>query len=339
MLLFNQVFENHLLSMHANSIEELILWAEGLNESFINSIHEDDEGSFISVFKNPTEVHPYLEFRKLMKEKPTGFIIGTFPPASYLRYQLINDQVIGNRNFKVDSIEVSEAPRLSFFHGNKNSMWEYLNISDFSINAIIDFLNRNDWVYSDIIYSCCRTKITEVEDKNLKNIIPNFPLIDEIIESKDGTSLWFNTSSIYNSKGLNIYKTKYPNKVNCKDVQAYDIFLRVLQELGYEISLRLNELDQWIEVKLENHAVIAHKFRFLLHHQLKINNKHFNVFTSPSPSNSASQSFPSNKIYKNWISGKVKNKITPKKPTMDFRKEVFSAIVNRDIEKLNKLQE
>ena len=246
---------------------------------------------------------------------------------------------VGNRKFKIDSIEVPESPQLSFFHGNKNSMWEYLNISDFSIHAIIDFLNRKDWVYSDIIYSCCRTKITDVKDKHLKNIIPNFALIDEIIESKDGTSLWFNTSSIYNSKGLNIYKTKYPNKVNCKDVQAYDIFLRVLQELGYEISLRLNESDQWIEVKFDNHAVIAHKFRFLLYHQLKIDDKHFNVFTSPSPSNSASTSFPSNKIYKNWKSAKLKNKITPKKPTIDFRKEIFLAIVDRDYEKLKKLQE
>ena len=339
MLLLNPISKNHLLYMHSDSKEELILWAEGLNESFIDSIHENDEGSFISVFKNPTEIHPYLGYRKLMKEKPSGFIIGTFPPASYLRCQSINDKIIGNRKFKVDSVDVSEAPRLSFFHGNKNSMWEYLNISDFSINAIIDFLNRKNWVYSDIIYSCCRTKITDVEDKHLKNIIPNFALIDEIIESKEGTSLWFNTSSIYNSKGLNIYKTKYPNKVNCKDVQAYDIFLRVLQELGYEISLRLNESDQWIEVKFDNHAVIAHKFRFLLYHQLKIDDKHFNVFTSPSPSNSASQSFVRNRIYKNWINSKSKNKTIPKKPTLVFRKEVFSAIVDRDIEKLNKLQE
>ena len=339
MLLFNPISKNHLLYMHSDSKEELMLWAPVLNESFINSIQEIDEGGFTSDFKNPTEIHPYVGYRKLMKEKPGGFIIGTFPPASYLRCQHINDTVIGNRKFKIDSIEVPESPQLSFFHGNKNSMWEYLNISDFSIHAIIDFLNRKDWVYSDIIYSCCRNKITDVEDKHLKNIIPNFALIDEIIESKDGTSLWFNTSSIYNSKGLNIYKTTYPNKVNCRYVQAYNIFLRTLQELGYEISLRLNESDKWIEVKSENLKVIAQKFRFLLYHQLKINYKCFNVFTSPSPSNSASQSFVRNRIYKNWINGKSKNKTIPKKPTLDFRKEVFSAIVERDIEKLIKLQE
>jgi hypothetical protein len=331
-MILNPSDVDHILNSQSN-IEELKLFAEALNENFLESINRlENTNSFKSEKVCSQEIHPYLSYRNDMIEKPKSYIIGTFPPASYLRSLSISgNSSIGSRTFYVDGVEVPALPLLNFYHGNRNSFWTFLEISPLKIESILDFLKFHNWAYSDIIYSCSRTNISSSRDQDLKNIVPNFDLINEIMENEEVSDLWFTSSGTYNSTGIDIYRN---SKIKTNSGQAYNLFLRTLQSLDYDISVRVNEDKNWISLNYENRESLKNDFKYKVIHQLKIDNKVLNIFSGPSPSSDASITFPRNPIYKQWLMNQNNDIQTP---TNIFRKEIYTLFLNKNYSMLEEL--
>ena len=331
-MILNPSDVDHILNSQSN-IEELKLFAEALNENFLESINRlENTNSFKSEKVCSQEIHPYLSYRNDMIEKPKGYIIGTFPPASYLRSLSISgNSSIGSRKFYVDGVEVPALPLLNFYHGNRNSFWTFLEINPLKIENILYFLKLHNWAYSDIIFSCSRTSIKSSGDQDLKNIIPNYDLINEIMENEVVKDLWFTSSGTYNTTGIDIYRD---SKVRTNSGQAYNLFLRTLQSLGYDISVRVDEDKTWISLDYDNRERLRKNFNHNVIHQLKIDNKVLNIFSGPSPSSNASITFSRNPIYNQWLNSQNIDNLTP---TNIFRKEIYALFLNRNYSRLEKL--
>ncbi len=306
--------------------EELISSAEEQNDEFIKSIVKI-ENCFQAKFPFPQEVHPYLKYRREMLESPKGYIIGTFPPSSYLRNKTFKDGAINDQCFKVNGISVQSRPQLDFFHGNQASFWRLLGIENINIQEILSFLKSKNWVYSDIIYSCSRKNIKSSSDSDLLNIVPNFHLIDEILNREDCPKLWFNTSGTFNKDGINVYKTGVNRGfVNINtSTRSYELFLRTLQNLGHKLKVRLNKNDKWLDVNDTNSDQLKTNFSYIISHQLKINNnKTYNISTGPSPSSQARRTMTNNLYFINWAI----NQPDVNRNSDIFIKDIYQSIIN-----------
>lgn len=308
--------------------KELISTAKKLNDEFIDSITKT-ENCFQPTQPHPQEIHPYLKYRNKMLKKPKGYIIGTFPPSSYLRNKPLKDGAINDQCLKVKGISVQKKPQLDFYHGNKASFWELLGIEKIEVKEILNFLESKKWVYSDIIYSCSRKNIKSSNDSDLLNIVPNFDLIDEILKREDSPKLWFNTSGTFNQGGINVYKTgENKGYVNIKPARSYELFLRSLQNLGHKLKVRLNENDKWIDVNDTNSDQLKTNFRYIISHQLMVSdNKTYNIITGPSPSGQARITIRSNVNFQNW----TKNQPHENQKPDTFIKETYLSIINGTI--------
>lgn len=325
---------DHILSAHSDPID-LGLIAKMCFDDFINSIKEDGRGGFTSNIWVCQEIHPYSHFREKMSKNPRGYILGTFPPASYLRSQLyIDNKMIGDRPFKVNEVEVRQPPKLNFFHGNKNELWRRLGIEDLSEIGILNFLNETGWVYSDVIFSCHRDSIDSPADGSLDNIVPNFELINEILSKDSRLSLWFTSSSIFNTTGIRFDGENF-EKIDVSQGQAFDIFIRSLQELGYEISIS-KDGKNWVDVRSENSQRLSSSYVGLIYLSLKINSKIYDVFFGPSPSGSASRHMKKHSLFIKWRESLYQKGIQISgAPTNDFRSFIYQNIISKNIPLLN----
>jgi len=196
----------------------------------------------------PFELHPYKSTLQL--QNFDKYIIGTFPPISYV-YDLIpslsriNQPLIGNGR-KIPK------PGFPFFHGNKKLMWDYLltheeleeipNNRELIRNFLIEKLNQMAINYSDIIDGTQRELVEnryKGSDYLLKNISINKELISHILSNKFAKYLLFNTASIYGVGGMQFEENGLIDLNS--DAKAFDLFLRSLQEFGYEIEIRMND--------------------------------------------------------------------------------------------------
>lgn len=310
--------------------ERLQIFSEIMNECFIKSIRHNQNGSFSSAHAVIQEIHPYLGYRNEMVDTPCGYIIGTFPPSGYLRNQnLINEDPIRDRRFTVADISVPKSPCLDFFHGNRNSYWEYLGINEISRPTILSFLKKFGWVYSDIIYSCTRTNIDKSGDNYLRDVVPNFELLQEILERTDSPKLWFQTSGVFNQDGINVLKrTAEKGRVNTRSGRAYDIFLRTLQNLGKKLEVRLDNQDTWVEVNYTNHAVLKEEFSYQFSHFLRIDESQvYEIYTGPSPSAAANPPLRNNRHFVNWRSGYNGTRTD----TEEFRFIVYNSFIRQEL--------
>ncbi len=225
------------------------------NLNFINNLDNDAievAGIRISNLppNPPFEIHPYKNNTTLSPFEK--YIIGTFPPISYVYDILINlskiKQPIG------ENIGERKLPRpgFSFFHGNKKLMWDFLLTNLECVNMPI---NRNDIPaylsniltlseinYGDIIDSCQRklkNNRYKGNDNLLHNIDINKDLLRHILSSNCSRYLLFNTASIYGNGGLSFND----NGLVCleSDAKAFDLFIRAIQDVGYDIQIRVNE--------------------------------------------------------------------------------------------------
>lgn len=204
----------------------------------------------------PFEINPYKQDFPL--ENFEKYIIGTFPPISYILDNILISAVpliellqpidAGGNNIRL--------PRIPFYHGNRGSMWDFLlttpelaalNIIINGVNGrqnaknfLINFLRDNKINYADIIDSTQRNLINgryNAGDKNLNNICPNNDLICHILSNPNAKYLLFNTSSIFSNQGI-IF-----TGANFIDVDAntksFDLFVRQCQELSLEIQIRI----------------------------------------------------------------------------------------------------
>lgn len=304
--------------------ENLELEAINLYNNFKDHVFIDENEIARANFNYIQEIHPYLLFRNRMIDKPKGYIIGTFPPVSYLRNTLLlNNEPIFNRPFFINDIQIGQMPRIPFFHGNDLKLWEFLQINPLTVDDVLRFLKEKKWIYSDIIYSCSRKEINNPADNNLRNIIVNVDLLNEIIYRNDSPYIWFTSSSVYNSTGIKLRN----GFIDISSNQAYNLFIHALQKGSFKIEVEFE--NTWYELIPANNNILVN-INFTIKHRIRLNNKNvYTIYTGPSPSASASRRLGSNDHYKNWkLKPQNQNYQTP---TNEYRKQVYSRFINFEI--------
>ena len=132
------------------------------NNNFINSMNLIAQNSILPI-NSPFEAHPYSHLMNYNNEYEI-FIMGTFPPISYLYDTCLN---IINLRKEVQGRKIPKS-QFPFFHGNKNLMWDYflttieknnLNMDDSGIEAL---LNKDDSMEK------------QAEEKKKKQLNPHF---------------------------------------------------------------------------------------------------------------------------------------------------------------------
>lgn len=97
--------KNNLVANEAGYLANII----DANNIFRNDL---ELNNYILPNEKPIEVHPYLDTFPL---RPTEkYIIGTFPPISYLRDSLNIPNGVG---------DINSRPKIPFFHGQKCDQW------------------------------------------------------------------------------------------------------------------------------------------------------------------------------------------------------------------------
>lgn len=293
--------------------------AEKRNEVFLKSFTNNQANQVSSFCSCPQEIHPYLDkYKKDMLTNPAGVIIGTFPPASYL----IPDFKITQPELTIVMVNgetLCTPPQLNFYHGNKNSLWTFIEgCSTTSVKDIIQFLQEKNWAYADIIYSCSRKKITNTKDADLQNVIPNVELIHYLLNTESITHLWFTSSGTFNKKGIEVSKN---GLVNITGGQAYNMFLRTLQILGYQPKVSKNKVD-FCDISTCNKQTLISIFKHITCHYLKFKNKTFTVYTGPSPSQGTNTSLVCQPNYKKWRKKPENTNVLI--PTTAYRRHIFS---------------
>jgi hypothetical protein len=200
------------------------------------------------------EIHPYKQYSHLKNFHK--YIIGTFPPISYLYdTAAFTQNEIGaicqpNWGRKIPRAQIP------YYHGNKGLMFDYLlteeeqdQIPENRLEArlyLINLLLDQQINYADIIDAVQRNTVEDRyngRDENLNNIIINQDLINHILANPCAETILFNTGSIYSVRGMQFENN---GKVNVEKCGALDLFLRALQEL---------DLDVFIEISfLHNHV-------------------------------------------------------------------------------------
>lgn len=226
----------------------------GDNTAFINALVPA-----LGVLPNnpPLELHPYKHSFQLRNFDK--YIIGTFPPISY---------ILDNLQISAAGINVLQQPLgaggriislpwIPFYHGNQGSMWEFLltnaelvalqailqgaNGRQNARNYLINFLLENEINYADIIDTCQRNLNAQGrydgKDNNLNNICPNNNLICHILLNTKAKFLLFNTSSIFSNAGV---ITGINGLIDVSaNTKSFDLFVRQCQELGLKVELQL----------------------------------------------------------------------------------------------------
>ena len=343
--------KNHLVQNEAEYLTNI----NAANNLFRNDLELND---YNLPNAKPIEIHPYLDNYPL--RSTTKYIIGTFPPISYLRDSLNIPNAVGG---------INPRPKIPFFHGQTCHQWNFFlneaelaNIGAFNANNHIDtrqgqsehinrILEESDINYSDIIYSTNRNAYN-ANDESLENIVPNLTLIHHILTNNKTKYLNFNTSSLFNNgNGLRFYHNNGNNNIVGDlryKVQSYELFLVTLKTLGFKLELKLNPNDDWVALHINNSAYLSNNYKYKTLTKLRVTTKHsivikneqfvnfskeYTVITGPSPSGNASRGLGRNQIYINWLANQNQGINVPF--THIFRKEFYNLFRNNPDELSN----
>lgn len=295
----------------------------------------------------PFEKHPYLDQHQLQDFEK--YIIGTCPPVSYLCDSLDVDELITPNG------DVISKPNVSFFHGNKLDQWkmfltneEWTELDNLDRagkkHYLISKLVFNEINYSDIIKTFQRVNTNySVEDKHIRNICTNSNLILHILKNPNAKYLNFNTSSVFNIEGLKVYiNNQFNGKVNVNKINSYNLFLRTLQDFGFDLNIDLLNGDGWIGINALNADYLINHYKSKVLTKLKISSnkcinidgfeisnidKIFTIVTGPSPSGFANLQLGNNPVYANW---NIQNQLD----INAFRKQIYSHFRNNEFDQL-----
>ena len=317
------------------------------NLIFLNNLANNQ---FVLPAATPIEIHPYLnEFQLQDYDK---YIIGTFPPISYVRDLLDIQNGVGN---------IPSKPMVPFFHGNDCNMWrlffneqEQLEIGLFNNNnadafrliqkeIIKEILNQKKINYTDIIYSTKRTDYNP-NDQALRNIVPNINLITHILKNKNAKYLNFNTSTIFNNQKLGVNPNNHGVLIAGElkeNYHAYNLFIKTLEKLGFKLEVNLLDDGGWISINQENAVLLNENYRYKAFSKLRISTinkvnvesdsfenfeKELIIITGPSPSPQANVAMGGNLVYQNWHGMEQNANLVPS--TSWFRKHFYENFIN-----------
>ena len=189
------------------------------------------------------EKHPYLDDFELQNFEK--YIIGTFPPISYIYdHPLMVENGIGQNK--------KQLPQVPAFHGNMGSMWKYF-FNEQELNELQALVNQGqriaarDYIYgrldhlrvnySDII-KCVRRTQYNANDDGLKNITPNLDLIVHILKNEKAKYLNFNSSTLFNVADFGVIASNHGQRIggNLQELpKSFNLFLTTLQKLGFKL--------------------------------------------------------------------------------------------------------
>ncbi len=271
----------------------------------------------------PVEQHPYDDPNN--RGDFEKYIIGTFPPISYLKD---HPNTAGGNIFYPDGNNLS-APNIPFYHGNDESLWKKAVFPASGHLAVYNALgnNRNakqlfiqNWLIenkvniADIIQNTTR-KVYTYQDKDLKNIVFNTTLIEELIKSDKELTLLFNTSPVFNTQG---FKVRMNGTISRTQDTSFGLTMLALEAIGFKISFDwINPIPMgWVTLKAENAVLLSKNLvnkcivKVKLESTpksdkggLKIDGAHkeFTCVFGPSPAGDAARALPSNIIYQNAV--------------------------------------
>lgn len=252
------------------------------NLNFINALIEN---SFVLPNQTPVEIHPYK--KDLPLENFDNYIIGTFPPISYLNDNTLLNNV-GLNTLHYPNGRLLSEPEIPFYHGNSRefSLWQYI-LDENLFNHVFEELDRlaakdflknylqeNKINYSDIIDSTKRIEYSP-SDSCLGNIVINDDLLKKIFVNNNNVNrLLFNTASTFSSEGIKVHQNNVENgiigriSVN-KTANSFDLFFRAIQDKNCMIEFSI-ENDNWVEVNVDNIEVLSNIFKTKIIFKAKI---------------------------------------------------------------------
>jgi hypothetical protein len=247
------------------------------NTNFKNQIIASIAGGNAKLPMNPGfELHPYKG--QLPFTNQSKFIIGTFPPISYLIDSIKQSNpgiILNTLSQPTAPHQLIKEPNIPFFHGNISALWGVLLTSAelTLLNAqlaisrqaaktwLITFLTNKEIYYDDIITSMQRklgrlgkphnNKGYTYEDKNLQNICIDEALIIKLITNSSTKLVCFTNGATFSSKGLEFYKTGIRKGfVNTSNSDAFSLFLRGCQDLGLKIEMQCLPHYTWTPINI-----------------------------------------------------------------------------------------
>jgi hypothetical protein len=252
------------------------------------------------------EKHPYKGI--LINDYAEKYIIGTFPPLNYLIDIIRTKGVTINCLKQPTSPNQSiREPKIPFFHGNVSALWSALLSID-ELSELSSFLpeRRNDAkqflikklydlgiYYDDIIISTQR-KLGKLpgphnnigytyEDVNLKNICPDFILLQKIMENNNLQVVCFTNGATFRSGdngGLQFHsQKKRTGLIKTGKSDALSLFMRTCQEVGFLIEMRCLPHFDWTYI---SHLTDVQKRTKLIFEFRLTNTKNVRLYGIPS---------------------------------------------------------
>lgn len=260
-----------------------LLTARGINNSVScghNSISQDSNlfvDQIIGAIENNSSVlpvnpgfesHPYKGV--LDNQEARKYIIGTFPPISYL-IDTIRDRDYPLHRLKQPTYphQVIDEPQVPFFHGNVSGLWSVI-LSDIELSELkrirslnrnnartflINWLLDNDIYYDDIILNTQRklgklkpsdNKGYTYEDVNLLHICPDIHLIKKVVTNSNLDVICFTNGMTFRTAGL---KVSNHGIVETKNSDALSIFLRACQNIGFNLEIQCLPYFDWTPIR------------------------------------------------------------------------------------------
>ena len=256
----------------------------------------------------PFETHPYIKNDRKLNNNKT-IVLGTFPPPSYLH---VLYPAYSNREF-FKGINIDKSPPLYFFYGNRGSLWDILD-KDLEQEIIEQFLDKSNIFLSDIILYAQRKSLTKgrASDSNYVNIIPNIPLIKQLIEGPNTIENIVFTSKQWDvtdggGKGKRT-KNYVPKSIQfTEENSAVSLFFRTLISQGVKFGFQKLNSEEILQFEPANYFRIKREFTELFAFNLIINKKVFQLNLADSPSGNAFTPFDSITFLK-WIKIKFGDK-------------------------------
>lgn len=271
--------ENDLLN-NRNIPQQLVCGNNAIqldSEQFINEVLNGLANGVSQLPIHPGfEKHPYKGI--LENIEAPKYIIGTFPPISYLIDMLqINNQLLVNLSQPSYPHQHIAKPKIPFFHGNVSALWsvllspiELIELNNFLPNDrfgakqyLIQKLNDMEIFYDDII-SFTQRKLGKLpptnsigytyEDINLKNICTDTSLVQQLLNHKKLDVVCFTNGATFrsgNNGGLLFYEVGIrQGLIRTGNSDSLSLFLRTCQDLGLKIEMSCMPHFDWTNIQL-----------------------------------------------------------------------------------------
>lgn len=285
----------------------------------------------------PFETHPYSRLQLEMPSNPKAYIIGTAPPASYLRSMVPGVAGAFEGEMSINGQSVGAAPNLNFYHGNESSFWTAIGFACGDVTEVMAELSSRNIRYDDMLRSWSRKSMSSPSDSDLCDIVLNMALLEDVWQREDKPILWFTNSDTFNKPGIPVCKRNGRNgqagEVSISSAKAYNLFLRAWQMLGASLAVRDEPGDAWLSINARN-ATHLKSFNYKTYHELQVSfpensefagQRFYPVLTGPSPSGQASIQLSSNAVYQAWLRG---FDTPPTTPTSAFRTDVYNGFLD-----------